>query len=58
MRRVLLIGHDPNETFGVAPATFEAAADVIFGTLTPTAKLPVTVAPDMPRGWPGVGVRS
>jgi GMP synthase (glutamine-hydrolysing) len=27
MRRVLLIGHDPNETFGVAPATLEA-----FGT--------------------------
>jgi len=25
MRRVLLIGHDPNETFGVAPATLEAS---------------------------------
>jgi GMP synthase (glutamine-hydrolysing) len=25
MRRVLLVGHDPNETFGVAPGTLEAA---------------------------------
>ena len=25
MRRVLLIGHDPNETFGVAPSTIEEA---------------------------------
>jgi GMP synthase (glutamine-hydrolysing) len=25
MRRVLLIGHDPNETFGVVPASLEAS---------------------------------
>ena len=38
-------------TFGIAPCTFEAAVDVMFGKIKPSATLPVTINESMPRGY-------
>ena len=37
--------------FGITPFMFDAAADLIAGKLKPTAKLPVTVNNELPRGF-------
>ena len=33
-------------TFGITPSTFQATAELIFGTLQPTAKLPINLSKD------------
>jgi len=38
-------------TFGIAPCTFEASAEVIFGKLAPSARLPVAISESMPGGF-------
>jgi len=43
-------------TFGVAPTTFNAAADILFGKLKSTGTLPVAIDESMPRGWAGAAV--
>ena len=38
-------------TFGIAPCTFETAAQVMFGRSRPSASLPVTLSKSQPRGF-------
>jgi len=44
------------ETFGITVPLYEAATDVMFGTLKASGKLPVTISEEMPRGWAGVAI--